>query len=63
MLRDSGFVVRAAHSYDGLMLVMVPPFCGFLHSLSMNKPVGCVYLVPLGAFNSSVRSDMVLARR
>jgi hypothetical protein len=35
----------------------------FTHSLLMNRPVGWVYLTPLGAVSSTDRSDMVVPEK
>lgn len=43
----------------GLILVILAPELDFTNSLLMNKPVGKVILVPLGAVSSTWRSDMV----
>jgi hypothetical protein len=40
------------------MELMVLPSLLFTHSLLMKRPLGWVYFVPLGAVNSSWRSDM-----
>lgn len=47
------------YAYDGLMLVTVLPLLDLTHSLLMNRPVGCVYLTPLGAVSSTESPDML----
>ena len=44
-------------TYVGFMLVIVLPSEDGVNSLLMNRPVGWVYLRPLGAVSSTVRSD------
>ena len=43
----------------GFMLVIISPDFALTHSLLMKRPVGCVYLRPLGAVSSTARSDML----
>lgn len=49
-------------AYEGLMLVIFSPDLAFTHSLLMKRPVGWMYLWPLGAVSSTERSDMLLYR-
>jgi hypothetical protein len=42
------------------MEVIFLPSLLFTHSLLMNRPVGCVYFLPLGAVSSIERSDIFL---
>jgi len=46
-------------TYVGFMLEILSPFDDLTHSLLMNKPVGCVYLTPLGAVSSTERPDIL----
>lgn len=46
-------------AYLGFMLEILSPFDDLTHSLLMNKPVGCVYLTPLGAVSSTDRPDIL----
>lgn len=41
------------------MLEILSPFEDLTHSLLINRPVGCVYLTPLGAVSSTDRPDML----
>ena len=43
----------------GFMLVIFSPFLDLTHSLLMKRPIGCLYLRPLGAVSSISRSDML----
>lgn len=44
--------------YLGLIDVIVSPDLLFTNSLLINKPLGCLYLCPFGAVNSTKRSDI-----
>ena len=46
------------NAYVGFMLVTLSPLLDFTHSLLMKRPVGWVYLTPLGAVSSTERPDM-----
>ena len=46
-------------TYVGFMLVIFSPDFAATHSLLMKRPVGWVYLRPLGAVSSTARSDML----
>jgi hypothetical protein len=41
------------------MLEILSPLVDLTHSLLINRPVGCVYLTPLGAVSSTERPDML----
>ena len=43
-------------------MIFSPDF-DFTHSLLMNRPVGWVYLTPLGAVSSTDKSDMVVLEK
>lgn len=47
-------------AYVGLMEVIFLPSLLFTHSLLINRPVGWVYFLPLGAVSSTERSDIFL---
>jgi hypothetical protein len=46
-------------AYVGLIDTIFSPFLEATHSLLMNKPVGCVYLRPLGAVSSTDKLDIL----
>lgn len=46
--------------YVGFIDVIFSPFSDLTHSLLMNRPVGCLYLRPLGAVSSTSRSDILI---
>lgn len=48
-----------ANTYAGSIDVMVCPDLDFTNSLLMNRPVGCVYLTPLGAVSSIDEALMI----
>ena len=41
------------------MLEILSPFDDLTHSLLINRPVGCVYLTPLGAVSSTDKPDIL----
>lgn len=47
-------------TYVGLIEVIFFPSLLFTHSLLMNRPVGWIYFLPLGAVSSMERSDIFL---
>lgn len=47
-------------SYVGFIEVIFPPDLDLTNSLLMNRPMGCVYLRPLGAVRSMLRSVMIV---
>lgn len=49
----------APATYVGFMDVIFSPDFDLTNSLLMNSPIGWVYLRPLGAVNSTKRSDMI----
>jgi hypothetical protein len=46
-------------TYVGFMLEILSPFEDLTHSLLINRPVGCVYLTPLGAVSSTDKPDIL----
>ena len=46
-------------AYVGLIDVSFWPLLLFTHSLLMNRPVGWVYFLPLGAVSSIEKSDIL----
>jgi hypothetical protein len=46
-------------TYLGFMLEILSPLVDLTHSLLINRPVGCVYLTPLGAVSSTDRPDIL----
>jgi hypothetical protein len=47
-------------AYVGLTEIIFFPSLLFTHSLLMNRPVGWLYFLPLGAVRSMERSDIFL---
>ena len=47
----------------GLMLVILSPDFDLTNSLSMKRPIGCLYSRPLGALRLMNRSEVILGQK
>lgn len=57
--QKKNFPIGEVDTYAGSIDVMVCPDLAFTNSLLIKRPVGCVYLTPLGAVSSTAEALIV----